>query len=50
MVSGKKIVLAPLQPIMEATSIKVENSAFMSYGDYKMEITKGGDETFLFRK
>ena len=43
MVNGKKIVLAPLQLVMEATSIKGENSALMSYGDCKEEIAKRGD-------
>ena len=40
-ICGKKIILAPLQPIMEAISTKGEKSALMSYGDCKEEIAKG---------
>ena len=42
-ISGKKIILAPLQPIMEAITTKGEKSVLMSYGDCKEEIAKGGD-------
>ena len=35
--------MAPLQPIMEAVTTKVEKSVLMSYGDCKEEIVKGGD-------
>ena len=42
-ISGKKFILAPLQPIMEATTSKEEKSALMSFGDCKEEIAKGGD-------
>ena len=42
-ISGKKIILAPLQPIMEAVTTKGEKSVLMSYGDCKEEIAKGGD-------
>ena len=42
-ISGEKIILAPLQPIMEAITTKGEKSVLMSYGDCKEEIAKGGD-------
>ena len=40
-ISGKKIILAPLQPIMEAVTTKGEKSVLTSYGDCKEEIAKG---------
>ena len=43
MVSGKKIVLVPLQTIMEASLTKGEKNALMSYGDCKEELAKRGD-------
>ena len=42
-ISDMKIILAPLQPIMEAVTTKGEKSVLMSYGDCKEEIAKGGD-------
>ena len=40
-VSKKKIILAPLQP-SEISAPKKEISAFMSYGECKGELDKGG--------